>query len=219
MRIRTNGSSFPILRIKGYEELPRQVMAGYTVMTSEILGQIADRPPLTHVFVQGGVGGLAAAVCSHFWQAFGADRPRFVIVEPDRADCLFQSAVNDRPTTVKIHEDTIMAGLSCGEVSSLGWEILGTGCDDFMTISDDLVAPVMRQLADGSRDQPIVAGESAVAGLAGLIAARRSRKLSEALGLDEHSRILIIGTEGATDPEIYRSIVGRSASAVSENIH
>jgi len=204
---------------EGYEELPRQVMAGYTVMTSEILGQIADRPPLTHVFVQGGVGGLAAAVCSHFWQAFGADRPRFVIVEPDRADCLFQSAVNNRPTTVKIHEDTIMAGLSCGEVSSLGWEILGTGCDDFMTISDDLVAPVMRQLADGSRDQPIVAGESAVAGLAGLIAARRSRKLSEALGLDEHSRILIIGTEGATDPEIYRSIVGRSASAVSENIH
>lgn len=199
----------------GYVELPRQVLAGYTVMTSEIIEQLAGRATPTHVFVQGGVGGLAAAICSHFWQVFGADRPRFVIVEPDRADCLFQSAVNNRSTTVNIREETIMAGLSCGQVSSVAWEILSTGCDDFMSIPDVLVAPVMRRLADGCGDENIVAGESAVAGLAGLIAARRSQTLSDALGLDDQSAILVIGTEGATDPDIYESIVGRSASAVS----
>ena len=198
----------------GYVELPRQVMAGYTVMTSEIIEQIPQRRPPSHVFVQGGVGGMAGAVCSHFWRAFGKDRPRFITVEPDRADCLYQSAVHDRPTTVHVSEETIMAGLSCGEVSLLGWDILSIGCDDFMTISDDLVAPVMRQLAYGGGDQAVVAGESAVAGLAGLIAARRSRELAGALGLDKHSSVLVIGTEGATDPEIYAAIVGRSVDDI-----
>jgi diaminopropionate ammonia-lyase len=116
---------------------------------------------------------------------------------------------------VNITEETIMAGLSCGEVSLLGWEVLSAGADDFMTISDDLVAPVMRQLAECAGDGPIVAGESAVAGLAGLIAARRSRILSDALGLDEHSTILVIGTEGATDPEIYKSVVGLAPEEIA----
>jgi diaminopropionate ammonia-lyase len=203
---------------EGYVELPRQVMAGYTVMTSEIIEQLDDQAPLTHVFIQGGVGGLAAAVCSHFWRAFGKDRPRHVVVEPDRADCLYQSAVHGRPTTVDIGDETIMAGLSCGEVSLIGWDILSAGCDDFMTISDDLVAPVMRRLSTGPDDRPIVAGESAVAGLAGLIAVRRSRERVSAFGLDGGSRVLVIGTEGATDPEIYTSIVGREAEDVAPEI-
>jgi diaminopropionate ammonia-lyase len=116
---------------------------------------------------------------------------------------------------VDIGEETIMAGLSCGEVSLLAWEILDVGCDDFMTITDDLVAPVMRLLAGNGEDPVIVAGESAVAGLAGLIAACRSSELANALGLDENSSVLVIGTEGATDPEIYASIVGRPAEEVA----
>lgn len=199
----------------GYEDLPRQVMAGYSVMTSEIIEQIQHRAPPTHVFVQGGVGGLAGAVCDRLWREFGKERPRFVLVEPALADCLFQSALQGRPTTVDISEETIMAGLSCGEVSLLAWEILDAGCDDFMTITDDLVAPVMRLLARNGEDPAIVAGESAVAGLAGLAAACRSRELAHALGLDEHSSVLVIGTEGATDPDIYASIVGRSAEEVA----
>lgn len=200
---------------EGYMDLPRHVMAGYTVMTSEIMEQFPDRKPPSHVFVQGGVGGLAGAVCGHFWQAYGADRPRFVIVEPDRAACLYQSALHGRPTVVTVSEETIMAGLSCGEVSLLGWDILSPGTDDFMTITDDLIAPTMRRLAAGEADPVVVAGESAVAGLAGLIAARRSPTLSAVLGLDTSSTVLVIGTEGATDPAIYETIVGHPPTAVA----
>ncbi len=196
----------------GYTDVPRQVMAGYTVMTAELSAQLpADRAP-SHVFVQGRVGGLAGAVCAHLWQILGvtSQRPRCVIVEPDRADCLFQSAMHGEPTSVHIVRETIMAGLSCGEVSQLGWQILHAAAHDFMTISDDLIAPSMRLLADGvGGDIPVVAGESGVAGLAALIAVQRQPALSQALGLDGSSRVLVFGTEGATDPDIYQSLVGR----------
>lgn len=106
-----------------------------------------------------------------------------------------------------------MAGLSCGEVSLLAWEVLKAGADDFMTVSDDWVAPLMRGLAQGAR--PIVAGESAVAGLAGLVAACKSPDAAAALGLDDSARVLVIGTEGATDPEIYESIVGHPPAEIA----
>jgi diaminopropionate ammonia-lyase len=200
---------------EGYTEVPRQVMAGYTVMTTEIAQQMPDDFFFTHVFVQGGVGGLAGAICAHNWQVMGIRRPRFIIVEPDRADCLFQSAKNGAPTEVSIAEETVMAGLSCGEVSRLSWEILRIGADDFLTISDNLVAPTMRLLAGGvGDDKPIVAGESAVAGLAALIAIRSNALLSDELGINGDSRILVFGTEGATDVDIYESIVGRTPEDV-----
>ena len=200
---------------EGYMDLPRKVMAGYTVMTSEIVDQLAGAPAPTHVFVQGGVGGLAGAVCSHFWQIWGENRPRFIIAEPDRAPCLYESARQGRPTAVDIEEETMMAGLSCGEVSLLGWEVLSRGTDDFLTLQDDLVAPVMRDLANGCYGPKIVAGESAVAGLAALMACKAAPDMAMRLGLDQNSRILLIGTEGATDPEIYKSIVGLSAEQVA----
>jgi len=200
---------------EGYTELPKNVMAGYTVMTTEIIQQLPKDKLPTHVFVQGGVGGLAGAVCAHLWQSLGAERPRFVIVEPDRADCLFQSGLRGEITDVSIEEETIMAGLSCGEVSSLAWEILLGGTNDFVTIEDELIAPTMKLLAKGvGEDQPLVAGESAVAGLAGAIAARMNNELTAKLGLDASSRILIFGTEGATDPAIYEKIVGLSPADV-----
>jgi len=201
---------------EGYLELPRLVMAGYTVMAAETRGQMPSGTAPSHVFLQGGVGGLAAAVASDLWSAMGETRPRFVVVEPERADCLYQSAVNGRPTAVTIAEETIMAGLSCGEVSELAWQILRRGTDDFLTIPDDLIAPAMRGLAAADYStRPVVAGESAVAGLAALIAVRQDDSLSSALGLAPHSRVLLFGTEGATDPEIYRGIVGRDAAEVA----
>ena len=108
-----------------------------------------------------------------------------------------------------------MAGLSCGEVSQLGWQILSVGASDFLTMTDDLVAPSMRLLANGAAGPAVVAGESAVAGLAGLIAARQDEGLSDALGLDDASHVLVIGTEGATDPAIYEEIVGRPAEEIA----
>ena len=108
--------------------------------------------------------------------------------------------------------ETIMAGLACGEVSMIAWDILSTGVNDFVTIPDTLVGPTMCLLADGvGGDAPIVAGESAVAGLAVVIAAHENEPLAGALGLKPDSKVLIFGTEGASDPEIYQQIVGRSA--------
>jgi len=199
----------------GYMEIPGIVMQGYTVMVQEVLEQLPIGEIPTHVFLQGGVGGLAGAVVGHFWETFGEDRPRFVIVEPERADCLFQSALAGRPSNASGDLETIMAGLSCGEISLIAWDILAPGTDDFLTIPDDMAADAMRRLANPEPgDTAIVAGESAVAGLAVVLAAGKDRALADALGLTGESRVLVIGSEGATDPELYRSIVGRSADKI-----
>ncbi len=198
---------------EGYVDVPRDVMQGYSIMVEEALGQIARRP--THVFVQGGVGGLAASVCAHLWQRFGEQRPMFIIVEPEKADCLYQSAAKGKPTVVHGELDTIMAGLACGEVSLLAWRILEPGGDAFMTITDEAAAEAMRLLADSKCcHEPVVAGESAVAGLAGLILAATDLGSRTRLALNSDSTVLLFGTEAATDPEMYQRIVGRSPDAV-----
>ena len=196
-------------------EVARTVMEGYSVMVAEIVEQLGGNIP-SHVFVQGGVGGLAATVCEYFQIAWGAAAPRFVVVEPNRAPCLFQSASKGERVCVEVSEETIMAGLSCGEVSTVAWPTLASFADDFLTIPDSVVAPTMRLLADAPfGDPPIVAGESAVAGLAGFICAVEHADLTEALRLNRDSRVLVIGTEGATDPVLYESMTGRSAASVS----
>lgn len=200
---------------EGYATLPKYVMAGYGVMVHEAVQQTAPELKCTHVFVQGGVGGLAAAVCSYLWQNKRGERPRFIVVEPELADCLLQSAIQGEPTVKTIEDETIMAGLSCGEVSTLGWEILSLGVDHFLAISDELVAPTMRLLAAGiDGDPPVVSGESAVAGLAVLLVASRNPELKRTLGLNRDSRVLLFATEGATDPEIYEQLVGQKVETV-----
>jgi len=199
-RIIVSDTSYP-----GYMDIPKDVALGYTVMLAEAVDQMQGSIP-THVFIQAGVGGLAAAVCAYFWELWGEQRPRFIVVEPEQANCLQQSARAGKPVTVKGDLDTLMAGLSCGEVSALAWEILKPGANDFMTVSEDAVAHWMRMLAHG--EPAIEAGESAVAGIAALVAARDDKAMSSTLGLNESSRIFVIGTEGATDPELYRELVG-----------
>ncbi|HET6521040.1 MAG TPA: diaminopropionate ammonia-lyase [Geminicoccaceae bacterium] len=200
---------------EGYTDVPRDVMQGYAVMAEEALRQLPPGGPPSHVFVQGGVGGVAAAVCAQLWRRLGADRPRFVVVEPERADCLYQSALAGKRTPASGDADTIMAGLACGEASLLAWRVLETGADAFMTVPDDSAPDLMRRLAGGSGgDRPLVAGESAVAGLAGALAALADPDKAAALGLGPDGRVLVFGTEGATDPELYARIVGRPAEEV-----
>ncbi len=190
----------------GYTEPPRDVMAGYGVLIDEV-NQVLDSAP-THVFVQGGVGGIAAAVAAGMRQRWGQKCPRIIVVEPDRAACLFASARKGAITNVDIQTETMMAGLSCGEPSPLAWDILREEASAFTTIPDDFVAPAMRLLgAPLGNDPAITAGESAVAGLAALIAASADTGHRETLGLDNNARVLLIGTEGATDPDIYRKII------------
>lgn len=197
---------------EGYSEPPRDVMAGYGVMTSEICESLFQAP--THVFLQGGVGGLAAGVAAGLRQYWGKDAPRVVIVEPELAACLFESGRSGKATNFAIQEETLMAGLSCGEPSGMAWEVLAEEASDFLTIPESIVAPTVRLLARPLEgDTAIEAGESAVAGLAALIAARQDADLSAKLGLDAQSRVLLIGSEGVTDPAIFAQIMGKKDAA------
>ncbi|MGF1682176.1 diaminopropionate ammonia-lyase [Photobacterium minamisatsumaniensis] len=194
---------------EGYMDVPKDVALGYTAMIAEIVEQLDGEIP-THVFVQGGVGGLASAVCGYFWELWGEDRPRFVIVEPEKANCLQQSAQAGKPVVVHGDLETLMAGLACGEVSALAWTILESGVDDFMTLSEDAIPQTMRLLAEGFQGDPMIeAGESAVPGLAAAVISRSQEQVSQQLGLNSQSRVLVIGTEGATDPVLYQELIGK----------
>ncbi len=204
---------------EGYTDIPRDVMYGYGLMADEAMAQLATGQAgvlPTHVLVHAGVGAWAAAMCARFWQEWGAARPRFVVVEPDRADALYKSAVAGHPVVVPGPHDTVMGGLACGEISLLGWEILATGADDFVVIPDERAIEAMRALATpAAGDPPVVAGETGAASLGALLAARADPALAAALGLDATARVLLFGSEGATDPAIYRQLVGRSAEEVA----
>jgi len=203
----------------GYEDIPRDVMQGYATIAAEVVEQTNGLPvktsAFTHVLLQGGVGGLAAGVVSYLWEHQGIDRPQFIVVEPEQADCLLQSAVSGHASRATGSVDSVMAGLACGETSPLAWKFLENSVDHFMTIEDGRAVEAMRNLAAGSdRDIPIVAGESGTAGLAALRILRSDSTLSTQVGLDAHSRVLIINTEGATAPRVYEALVGESSNAV-----
>ncbi len=193
---------------EGYTEVPKDVMQGYTVMVDEALKQMGEKP--THVFLQGGVGGMAAAVVSFIHETYGEEAPIFVMIEPNNADCLLQSAQNGEPTVVHGDLDTVMAGLSCGEVSLLAWAILEHQTKAFFSIPDEPIGEVMRYLAD----RGVVAGESAVAGVAGFNIIQHSQRYREMVGLDENSKVLFLGTEGDTDAKIYEDMVGKTSREV-----
>lgn len=194
------------------DPVPLMIMQGYGIMSLEIIEQLRalDQSLPTHIFLQAGVGGLAASVISCFSQVLGpASAPVFIVVEPHRAACVLESARAGRPARVEGDLDTLMAGLSCGEVSAVAWPILRAGADFFMSIPDDAAIRALQTLARGMRgDPPIVAGESGVAGLAGLLAlasASTGHSLQE-VRIDSTSRILLFGTEGATDELLYRRL-------------
>ena len=198
---------------EGYTDIPKDVMQGYTVMVDEAMKQMNVTP--THVFLQGGVGGFPSAVVSFLQESLDCP-PIFVVVEPVNADCLFQSAVNGEPTPVHGDLDTIMAGLACGEVSVLAWSILESHVTHFMSITDESVPKAMQLLAN--RKTPIVAGESAITGLAGYLIACNDSDLKSKLMINENSKVLFFGTEGDTDEEMYEQLVGRSSEQVLNSL-
>lgn len=202
---------------EGYEDIPRDVMQGYGVIADELLDDAPAGPasPFTHVFLQGGVGGLAAGMVAPLWERYGAERPVFVVVEPEQADCLLQSARSGRADRATGSVDSLMAGLACGETSPLAWRFLQPTVDFFMTVTDDQAVQAMRALAEGvAGDVPVLAGESGAAGLAGLMAAMADPDMARRIGLDASSRVLLVNTEGATAPAVYASAAGQSADAV-----
>jgi len=179
----------------GYTEIPRDIMQGYRLMADEAADQWTGPPP-THVFIQGGVGGVAAAVSVQSRARF-TPTPALIVVEPDRAACLYASAELGERTAIPGDLDTIMAGLACGQPSLLAWQELDRAAAAFMAIPDEAAVATLRLLAAAGT----VARASGVAGLAGCLLAAADPAARATLGLGASSRVLLFGTEGATDPE------------------
>ena len=178
-----------------FDETVVDVMNGYATTALEVCDQCPAHPP-THVFVQAGVGGLAAAAAATFAQLFGRERPTLVVVEPEAAACVLECAVNGSPVNVHGDLNTAMQMLSCGRASSVAWKILNRHADAFLAIEDRFAEAARDELAR----QKIDAGVSGAAALAGLMAAIDAPDLRDALGIDRLSRVLAFGTEGA-DPQ------------------
>ncbi len=158
---------------------------------------------------------MAAAVAAQAVRRYGAARPTIVLCDPDQSACWLETMRAGTPTAVEGDLDTLMAGLACGEVSALAWEILRDHGDAVMALTDASAVAEMKRLAHPEGGDPaLVAGESAVAGLAGLAAAMSDQEARAALGLDAHSRVLVFGTEGDTDAALYEELVGMSAAEV-----
>lgn len=197
----------------GYEHIPGLVMQGYTAIVREVLAELPEPP--THVFLQAGVGGFAAAIAGHMAVLLGDDRPHVTVVDPSRAACLQASARAGRVVKVPETDPTVMAMLECYEPSLVAFRVLSRVADGFMTVEDEDALSVMNRLAEpADGDPPVVAGESGAVGLAGAIAVLRDAEEAARIGLGPNSRLLVINTEGATDPDLYARIVGRTPEKV-----
>ena len=193
---------------EGYEEIPRWIMEGYCTMGLEAWEQLPEKP--THIFLQAGVGAMAGAMAGLFTALYGEEAPLIAVVEPNKADCLYRTALADDGNlhTVSGDLDTIMAGLACGEPCSLGWQVLSECADFFLSCPDYAAAEGMRLLAQASPS--VISGESGAAAfgcVAQIMTDPALVALKQQLCLDAHSRVLFISTEGATDRENYRAIV------------
>lgn len=200
----------------GYTEVPKFVMQGYELMAKEA-DEALTQPP-THLFLQTGVGGLAAAVTAYFKRRYGGDRPMVILADPMTSACWVESFRHRQPTAIAGDLETLMAGLACGEVSLLAWEILRDHADAAIAVSDEDAVAMMKALADPAGDPPIVAGESAVAGAAALLRLAGNSDLRARLGLSDASRVLVFGTEADTDPDLYTRLVGRSGDDVRKGL-
>lgn len=180
--------------------IPALVMQGYGVMVREALSQMAPRAP-THLFVQAGVGGLAAAVVAVAAEAGLADT-RVVIVEPTKAACLLEAARRGAPVELSGDIETNMAMLSCGRVSEVAWRILAGRVHAYVAVDDADALAAARRLALADDDDRAVLGISGAAGLAGLLAVMREEALRDTIGLDENSRVLLFGTEADIENDL-----------------
>lgn len=199
----------------GYEEIPLNVMRGYTTLGKEISEQLREQDikTPTHVFLQAGVGSMAGAVAGYLTNEWKNEKPKIIIVEPDKADCIFRTAeANDGARRfVTGNMDSMMAGLCCGEPCPLAWDILKETACAYVSCSDDYSAFAMKLLAKPYEgDEPVVSGESGAvcAGVAVKLCTDPALKeYKDKLGIDERSRILVISTEGDTCKENYNKIV------------
>ncbi len=201
---------------EGYEEIPRLIMLGYTRLMDEAATQWKEKAPDV-VVVQGGVGGLAAAVASWYAANPAVPRARLLCVEPYHAACVMESARAGRAVAIPGALDTIMGGLRCGVVSPAALPAVLEGFDAYLAIDDTWTRRAMLRLARPAEgERPVASGASGAAGLAALMALHADSALGavrEALGISERTRAMVIVTEGVTEPELYEEIVGGGGRA------
>ena len=196
-----------------HPQVPRAIMQGYAMVADELIEQIGAPP--THVFVPGGGGILTGACCGHLWERYGRERPRLVVVEPTASCCLYESGRAGRPVKVE-SAASVMDGLVVEEASAEPVALLNSGAFAFLTVPDQAAVDAMRGSADPlGADPAVVIGDTGSAGWAGFLAAVGDGEIRAALGLDGDSRVAVVVTEGATDPAVYREIVGRSPEEVA----
>lgn len=183
-----------------------RVMQGYGVMALELLEQFAGHNFPTHVFIQGGVGGLAAGVIGVFSDVLKDRRPTFIVVEPETAACLLESATRLAPSRIEGALRTQMQMLAVGEASPAAWPVLQRRADAFMAITDPPAIRVAARLntAEGDRP-PLDIGITGAASMAGLFELARSAELATVLRLNEEARVLVFGTEAGRPREVGRA--------------
>ena len=193
---------------KDYMVVPKYTMAGYSVMMREIVDQI-NNEKITHIILQAGVGGMAGAMVAGIARYLD-NVPVTIVVEPDSAACVLESIKTGKIEKIDIKRESLMGGMSCGEVSLVPWEILKNSVKYCISLPDDDIAKTMRLLGNSTfSEHRIIAGENSAPGVISLIASYEDQIIKQKLQLDENSNILIIGCEGDTDKEMYQKLINQ----------
>ena len=191
---------------KDYMIVPKFTMAGYTVMMKEIVDQIQNEK-ITHIILQAGVGGMAAAMVAGIARYLD-HVPTIIVVEPDSAACVLESIKTGKIEKIDIVRESLMGGMSCGEVSLVPWEILKNSVKHCISLPDDDIAKTMKLLGNSSfSDQKIIAGENSAPGVISLITSCEDQSIKEKLKLNDKSNVLVFGCEGDTDQEMYQKLI------------
>ncbi|WCE32191.1 diaminopropionate ammonia-lyase [Vibrio sp. SCSIO 43137] len=201
---------------EGYTDIPLWIMQGYATIVSESIEQMEEMGEVpTHIILQAGVGSMAGAILGSFVNHYGIERLVSLIVEPEKADCIYRSGLTGDIVFVNDDLDTIMAGLACGEPCTIGWDILKDNASGFLSCNDSLAATGMRILANPlAHDPKVVSGESGAIGVGALHALATNsdaKALMNQFAFDENSVVYILSTEGNTDPVNYQKVIWEGA--------
>jgi len=192
-----------------YLLVPKYTMAGYSVMMKEIIDQL-DNNKITHIFLQAGVGGMAGAMIAGIAR-YLTNIPVTIVVEPDSAACVLESIKSGKIKKIDIKRESLMGGMSCGEVSLVPWEIIKNSVKYCISLPDDDIAKTMKLLGNASfSEEKIIAGENSAPGVISLIASCEDQKTKKDLNLNSNSNVLIIGCEGDTDQEMYKKLINQN---------
>ena len=191
---------------KNYMLVPKLTMAGYSVMMKEISEQINNQK-VSHIILQAGVGGMAAAMVAGLARYLN-HVPQIIIVEPDSAACILASINTGKVEKISIEKESIMGGMSCGEVSLVPWQILKKSVNYCVTVSDDYISKTIKYLANCElSNEKIIGGECSTPGIISLIGLCNNDKIRKKINLNEDSNVLLFGCEGDADEKLYQKLL------------